>query len=319
MKMFTKLFVAVVLTEIFCLPTTANADGFTITNIHPAIAVGPFMDWPQATPTPTSSTSATSSSQLTSVDRGWIGFQVTPIQMEPRVCTRQWVGGAFVKVEGAPAGWAGVGPVDYKNVGMSGPSTYGPFAAVIDGVPTDAGFNFVEAGSKPENWSINTSGWPSGNFTVRFFYDDGCVGVTALAPMKFTLRELPQPTLLCQLPTSAIIGRKILGSCSSSFVLNSTPVKLQSNAGSGWKDLGSGFADGNKIPISIVPNKLGNLQIRVQSEGVLDKLKPFVSNISTILIQNSQQSKVSIFCVKGKLTKTVTAVKPICPAGYKKK
>jgi hypothetical protein len=29
--------------------------------------------------------------------------------------------------------------------------------------------------------------------------------------------------------------------------------------------------------------------------------------------------KITITCVKGKLTKTVTAVKPLCPAGYKKK
>ena len=29
--------------------------------------------------------------------------------------------------------------------------------------------------------------------------------------------------------------------------------------------------------------------------------------------------KTTIMCVKGKLTKKVTAVKPICPKGYKKK
>jgi hypothetical protein len=29
--------------------------------------------------------------------------------------------------------------------------------------------------------------------------------------------------------------------------------------------------------------------------------------------------KTTITCVKGKLAKTVTAVKPVCPAGYKKK
>jgi hypothetical protein len=29
--------------------------------------------------------------------------------------------------------------------------------------------------------------------------------------------------------------------------------------------------------------------------------------------------KTTITCVKGKLTKKVTAVKPVCPAGYKKK
>jgi hypothetical protein len=29
--------------------------------------------------------------------------------------------------------------------------------------------------------------------------------------------------------------------------------------------------------------------------------------------------KTSITCVKGKLTKKITAVKPVCPVGYKKK
>jgi hypothetical protein len=29
--------------------------------------------------------------------------------------------------------------------------------------------------------------------------------------------------------------------------------------------------------------------------------------------------KITITCIKGKLTKKVTAVKPKCPAGYKKK
>jgi hypothetical protein len=29
--------------------------------------------------------------------------------------------------------------------------------------------------------------------------------------------------------------------------------------------------------------------------------------------------KITIACVKGKMTKKVTAVKPLCPAGYKKK
>ena len=31
------------------------------------------------------------------------------------------------------------------------------------------------------------------------------------------------------------------------------------------------------------------------------------------------KKKTTITCVKGKLTKKVTAVKPVCPKGYKKK
>jgi len=33
----------------------------------------------------------------------------------------------------------------------------------------------------------------------------------------------------------------------------------------------------------------------------------------------SAAKTTTITCVKGKLTKKVTAVKPVCPAGYKKK
>ena len=31
------------------------------------------------------------------------------------------------------------------------------------------------------------------------------------------------------------------------------------------------------------------------------------------------KKKTTLTCVKGKLTKKVTAVKPVCPKGYKKK
>ena len=36
-------------------------------------------------------------------------------------------------------------------------------------------------------------------------------------------------------------------------------------------------------------------------------------------VKVAAQKKITITCVKGKLTKKVTAVKPVCPAGYKKK
>lgn len=35
--------------------------------------------------------------------------------------------------------------------------------------------------------------------------------------------------------------------------------------------------------------------------------------------QAAAQKKTTITCVKGKLTKKVTAIKPKCPAGFKKK
>ena len=36
-------------------------------------------------------------------------------------------------------------------------------------------------------------------------------------------------------------------------------------------------------------------------------------------VKAATQKKITITCVRGKLTKKVTAVKPVCPAGYKKK
>ena len=41
------------------------------------------------------------------------------------------------------------------------------------------------------------------------------------------------------------------------------------------------------------------------------------SSLTTTLIKSVPKS--TIICTKGKLTKKVTAVKPVCPVGYKKK
>jgi hypothetical protein len=39
----------------------------------------------------------------------------------------------------------------------------------------------------------------------------------------------------------------------------------------------------------------------------------------TPVVAVAAAKKVTITCIKGKLTKKVTAIKPTCPAGYKKK
>jgi hypothetical protein len=48
-----------------------------------------------------------------------------------------------------------------------------------------------------------------------------------------------------------------------------------------------------------------------------------ISRISTEIrlleVDWSKSKKTTITCVKGKLTKKVTAIKPVCPKGYKKK
>ena len=41
--------------------------------------------------------------------------------------------------------------------------------------------------------------------------------------------------------------------------------------------------------------------------------------LESFKISGPTPKKITITCVKGKLTKKITAVKPVCPAGYKKK
>jgi hypothetical protein len=47
----------------------------------------------------------------------------------------------------------------------------------------------------------------------------------------------------------------------------------------------------------------------------------FMFSNPTVKVKITQDASVrsTIVCVKGKATKTVTGVKPVCPTGYKKK
>jgi hypothetical protein len=51
-------------------------------------------------------------------------------------------------------------------------------------------------------------------------------------------------------------------------------------------------------------------ELFLPAETVVKKIK---------VVAGSSSKLISITCVKGKLTKKVTAVKPVCPKGYKKK
>jgi hypothetical protein len=61
----------------------------------------------------------------------------------------------------------------------------------------------------------------------------------------------------------------------------------------------------------------GRCVIAFSQEGNAE-FKP-ASNLILDFNINGVGGKTTITCVKGKLTKKVTAVKPVCPAGYKKK
>jgi hypothetical protein len=58
----------------------------------------------------------------------------------------------------------------------------------------------------------------------------------------------------------------------------------------------------------------------IYTEDVLNQLLDTRNNVAVLvsrIIANPR--KITITCVKGKLTKKVTAAKPSCPAGYKVK
>ena len=72
---------------------------------------------------------------------------------------------------------------------------------------------------------------------------------------------------------------------------------------------------------------LSNYSDILNSFGVVNELNYEIADSTRIRIQESVSAlalklstqKTTITCVKGKLTKKVTAIKPVCPAGYKKK
>ena len=67
--------------------------------------------------------------------------------------------------------------------------------------------------------------------------------------------------------------------------------------------------------------KMKNLPITLGED--LTSARTNISNVNTWLDTNKKiwekTQKMSITCVKGKLIKKVTAVKPKCPSGYKLK
>lgn len=71
--------------------------------------------------------------------------------------------------------------------------------------------------------------------------------------------------------------------------------------------------DCNSINISTFDSELQSKQ------RILATLEVSVTNGIAIAQANALKKRVTITCVKGKLTKKVTAVNPKCPAGYKKK
>ena len=57
----------------------------------------------------------------------------------------------------------------------------------------------------------------------------------------------------------------------------------------------------------------------LKGEKMLLKAFESIAKSTITSAQNLSKKKVTITCVKGKLTKKVTGINPKCPSGYKKK
>jgi hypothetical protein len=110
-------------------------------------------------------------------------------------------------------------------------------------------------------------------------------GVAELLDTKSPpIQLLAKPKVVCKLPPSGRIGQKLKGICTSDVELKNTLVFLQSNTGNGWANLGSGNVSGSTIPLNVTGQKVGILQVRVFSKGLLGLYAPFTSFVSKISI-----------------------------------
>lgn len=79
-----------------------------------------------------------------------------------------------------------------------------------------------------------------------------------------------------------------------------------------------GDNDGKKLTVSVFPIKLFFSESAKQLQATAEK-----NRLKYLKLAEQQAAaaskKTTITCVKGKLTKKVTAIKPVCPKGYKKK
>ena len=86
-----------------------------------------------------------------------------------------------------------------------------------------------------------------------------------------------------------------------------------------------GNSEFSRLISAIPPNLYCNDAFRSSAFGgqliSLEISLGFIDSEFTAAVKKATSStqKTTITCIKGKLTKKVTAVKPVCPAGYKKK
>ena len=125
-------------------------------------------------------------------------------------------------------------------------------------------------------------------------------------------------------------GKSVLSIGYSAFAFNRLTKVMLPNS---LKQIGSYAFQGNlfltqiSIPegLEVLDPEAFQYNFRLDSILYCGKLTAFPKKPSCLTVQTSVKptsatpKKTTITCVKGKLTKKVTAVKPVCPAGYKKK
>lgn len=95
---------------------------------------------------------------------------------------------------------------------------------------------------------------------------------------------LGKPIIKCTLPGSALINVPISGICTSDLTLFHTRLQLQTNIGSGWKNIANSEISGSRFPVKLSSRKTGPMLVRVTSEGQDGTFLPFASKTYTVNI-----------------------------------
>ena len=163
--------------------------------------------------------------------------------------------------------------------------------------------------SKAPDAPVLKSRWESGNNILEF------AKVNSYPPVikyQLTFASLLAPSLA---PTSTFnYGAKkiILESIENNFVVTSS--ELSRYFVSGYATIGSPYILFQVQAVNAVGTSTASNGIYFEPKSW--GLKP---HSSKVVSTPTPTPKTTITCIKGKLVKKVTAVKPVCPAGYKKK
>jgi len=163
------------------------------------------------------------------------------------------------------------------------------------------------ASKKPDSPDLKNS-WENGNAILEFA---AIVSNPPVTKYQLSVSSLLAPNLA---PTSTFsygAGTILLEGTDNKFVV--TKSELTRYFASGYAAIGSEYI---LFRVEAI-NAIGNSNL---SNGIYFEPKSWGLQPHSLPVVSTQEPKrVTIICAKGKLTKKVTAIKPKCPAGYKKK